>query len=66
MIIPRLDEHTCNMIRELCQANGIALKRIADESGLPISKIARLFIEVFTDICDKTDRDVLKKWGRLW
>ena len=66
MIIPRLDEHTCEMIRELCQANGLALKRIAKESNLPISKLARLFIEVFTDICDKADADVKKKWGRLW
>lgn len=66
MIIPRLDEHTCDMIKELCQANGIALKRIADESGLPVSKLARLFIEVFTSICDKTDADIMKKYGRLW
>ena len=57
MSIPRLDEHTCEMIRELCQANGVALKRIADESGLPISKLARLFIEIFTDVCDKADAE---------
>jgi len=55
MIIPRLDEHTCAMIRELCQANVVALQRIAIESNLPIDKLARLFIEVFTSICDKVD-----------
>ena len=66
MIIPRLDEHTCDMIKELCQANGIALTIIADESGLPVSKLARLFIKVFTSICDETDAEMMKKHGRLW
>ena len=57
MIIPRLDEHTCVMIRELCQANVVALQRIAIESNLPIDKLARLFVEVFTTICDKVDAE---------
>lgn len=57
MIIPRLDEHTCEMIRELCQANVVALQRIASESNLPIDKLARLFAEVFTSICDKVDAE---------
>lgn len=57
MIIPRLDEHTCEMIRELCQANVVALQRIAIESNLPLDKLARLFIEVFTSICDKVDAE---------
>ena len=65
MIIPRLDEHTCDMMRKLCQANAVALYKIAKKSKLPMHKLARLFIALFEEICDEADADVRAKWGRL-
>ena len=55
--IPRLPEHACNMIRELCRASALAVDRIAKENGMDgyQTPIARLYIEVFKQTLDKME-----------
>ena len=65
MIIQRLDEQTCEKMKELCKVNAVALYQIAKESGLPMNKPARLFITVFEEICDAAEADVRAEWGEV-
>lgn len=57
--IPRLPEHACNMIRELCNASALAIDRIAKENGLDgyQPELAELYSIVFKQVADKASAD---------
>ena len=55
--IPTLDHETCEMIRELCEACGMGIDRIAQEKNLPRHTLARLFVKIFERIMYKTEED---------
>ena len=65
MIIPRLDEHTCDKMKKLCQANAVALYQISQESKLPMHRLARLFLVLFEELCDAVDADAIARGWRL-
>ena len=55
--IPKLDHEACEMIRELCEACGMGIDRIAQEKNLPRQTLAKLFVVAFERTLYRMEED---------